>query len=181
MKKLRMQIAVLLGTLAAQWDRLTAPRGSVALGNELALMNEHGTETLIIQAGTAPVSSRYLLYKRGGGGANYADICTASDLPLGISSDSPYQDNDFVNIRRLGAKKGLEIGIASAAITIDHLVVPAAAGKVQDLTTAAAASYYVIGRCNKTVAASAEVPFVPCTPYLVTVAGNGTISVAAPA
>src|ERR1035441_10071930 len=167
MKRMKQLLAALLGTVAATWDRLTA-RG-VALPNELALMNEHGVETLIIQAGTAPVSSRYLVYKRGAGGANYCDLCGATDLPLGISSDSPYQDGDFANIRRLGAKHGLEIGIASGACTIDHLVVPGALGTVRDLSLATTGAVYVIGRFNKTVATGAEVPFVPCTPFCVTV------------
>jgi hypothetical protein len=181
MKRIKQLMVAVLGTLAATWDRLTKPAG-FALPNELALMNEHGVETLIINAGTAPVSSRYLLYKRGSGGANFCDICTASDLPMGISSDSPYQDADLVNVRRLGLRKGFEIGMAATAITIDHLVTPAAAGKVQDLSLiSAGANYYVIGRCNKTVAALAEVSFVPCTPYLVTVASLGSWSLANPA
>ena len=57
MKRIKQLMVAVLGTLAATWDRLTKPAG-FALPNELALMNEHGVETLIINAGTAPVSSR---------------------------------------------------------------------------------------------------------------------------
>jgi hypothetical protein len=174
MKRIKYLLAALLGTVAATFDRLIHPQ-CIALPNELALMNEHGIETLMIQAGTSPVSGRYLLYKRGAGGQGYCDICTATDFPLGPSSDSPYQDGDFVNVRRLGVRPGFELGIPLAAITVDHLVVPAAAGKVQDITAVVAnGTYWVVGRCLKTVAAGAiEVAYAPCVPYAVTVSNNG--------
>ena len=183
MKKFKSILAPLPGTLAAFLERRR--RGVTALANDLGLMFEHGIETLLIEpaSGSLPVTSRYLIYKRGTTADNYCDVCTASDYPLGISSDSPYQAGDYVNIRRFGAKKGIEIGIAAAAITIDHLVYVTAAGKIADLTLATTGTLWVIGRANKTVAATnstMECSFVPCTPYQITVNSLGSYSAVTP-
>ncbi|MDE2099105.1 MAG: hypothetical protein KGL39_17760 [Patescibacteria group bacterium] len=182
MKSLKLWIAVMLGTLAAGWDRLT--KSPLALPNELGTFNEHGIESQIIDPASAnlPVSSRYLLYTRGATGTGYVDLCGAATLPLGASSDSPYQIGDIVNIRRLGARPGLELGIPATAFTVDDLVLTAANGKIQTFNAVANGTYYIVGRCAKTVPNTGdniEVPYVPCTPIKITVnAGVGTIVVA---
>ena len=104
-----MPMAAMLGTLIARIVRRLAPRNNVALANQLGLMSEHGIETLIIDpASSFPVGMRYLLYERGSG-VYYAALAQAQNyMPLGPSSDSPYQAGDFVNIRRLGARKGFD-------------------------------------------------------------------------
>ena len=179
MKKLKYTIAALLGTLAASFERpcrrdTGAPR--FALANELGLMNDSGIETLQIDpAATLPIGSRYLVYERGSA-YNYGRIAGGVNVPLGVSSDSPYAVGDLFNVRRLGAKKGFELGIPAGAITQDHLVAvdPAGTGKVVDLTTQGNGTYWVVGRCVKSVAATdIEVSYVPDIPYQVN-NNNGT-------
>lgn len=124
MKKLKYTIAVLLGTLPAHFERLRrrdagAPR--IALANELGLMNDGGIETLQIDpAATLPIGARYLVYERGSA-YNFGRIAGGVNVPLGVSSDSPFAVGDLFNVRRLGAKKGFELGVPAGAISQDHL------------------------------------------------------------
>jgi hypothetical protein len=185
MKKLKLHPAALLGTLAARIERLTAKfsrTGTVALANELAAINEHGIETLQIDPASTnlPVGTRFLLYTRGASGTGYADVCGAATLPLGPSSDAPYQLGDYFNVRRLGARPGLEIGIPATAFTVDDLVLTAANGKVQTFANIANGTYWVIGRAVKTTTINAtEIAYVPTDPYKITVSGGtGTVVVA---
>ncbi len=189
MKKLKFHLASLLGTLLARFDRLTAPRNAVALPNSLGLLNENGIESLLVDPASAalPFGSRYLLIQRGASGYQYGDVCAggpAGPLPLGVSSDSPYQIGDMMNVRRLGARKGLElgIGVAGSAVTIDKLLVSAAGGKVQDISTLSVnGTYWVVGRAAATIAATSttmEIQFVPCVPFQIINTG-GTITVPA--
>lgn len=178
MKKLKILFLTLLGALVNSVESLTAPRGSVALANSLGQFNEHGVETLQVDPASAniPVGLKYLIYKRGATGALYADVGDAASYPLGISSDAPYAIGDQINIRRFGARKGIELGIASAAITIDHLLYVVAGGKLADLTAAGNGTYWVVGRATQSVAANnstMECSFVPCVPYQITVSNGG--------
>lgn len=171
-------------------DRLTVPRGSVALPNSLALINEHGIESLFVDPASAslPFSSRYLLIQRGASGYQYGDVCAGGPggaMPLGITSDSPFQIGDILNVRRLGARPGLEIGIgvAGKTVTIDKLIVSAAGGMIQDVTTLGAANgtYWVVGRAAANLSATPslqETPFVPCVPFQIVNTG-GTLTVPA--
>lgn len=156
------------------------PPGGTTLANELGGMFEHGRETLQIDPATSlPVSSRYLIYKRGSS-QYYATIGDAASLPLGVSPDAPYQIGDFLDVERFGAGRGTQLGYSAGAITIDHLVGTAAGGQVQDVTAASNGTYWVIGRATKTVtAAGQEITFVTTTPYQVTVTG-GVLSYATP-
>ncbi len=165
-----MPMAAMLGTLIARIVRRLAPRNNVALANQLGLMSEHGIETLIIDPDSSfPVATRYLLYERGSGGY-YAAVAQAQNyMPLGPSSDSPYQAGDFVNIRRLGARKGFELGISYAAIGQDRLVVSAGNGLIADQTTIGAGTWWVVGRAIDGVsAATMETSYIPCFPYSIT-------------
>jgi len=188
MKKLKLQIAIGLGTLFAWKDRLFAPRNSVALANNLALINETGIESLFVDPASVnlPFPSRYLLIQRGGSGYQYGDVAQGVNCPLGISSDSPYAIGDVLNVRRLGARPGLEIGLGIAAktVTIDNLLVAAAGGTVQDASTITTnATYWVVGRAAATLSTTAstqEVQFIPCVPFKATYT-SGVWSMAAPA
>jgi len=188
MKKLKLQIAIGLGTLFAWKDRLFAPRNSVALANNLALINETGIESLFVDPATVnlPFPSRYLLIQRGGSGYQYGDVAQGVNCPLGVSSDSPYAIGDVLNVRRLGARPGLEIGLGIAAktVTIDNLLVAAAGGTVQDASTITTnATYWVVGRAAATLSTTAstqEVQFIPCVPFKATYT-SGVWSMAAPA
>ena len=136
----------------------------VALTNALGLINEHGIETLLLDPASSynsgnPWPNRFLLVQRGASGYQYGDLAGGGSnlaaLPLGPSPDAPYNSSDPFAVRRLGAHPGLELGIASGAITIDHLVVSTAAGKIADANTIAAGTYWVVGRAAGTVGPTA--------------------------
>jgi hypothetical protein len=161
------------------------PPGSIALANAVGLMFSEGHETLQVDPTVSfPVSSKYLGYMRGST-QYYAKLwdggATAASFPLGVSPDAPYQSGDFLTINRLDATVGTQIGMSAGAITIDHLVYAAANGLFGDLQSATAGggggtTYWVIGRATASVtAASQEISFVPCDPYLLT-ATNGTLT-----
>jgi hypothetical protein len=151
----------------------------VALPNALGLINEHGIETLLLDPLSVynvanPVPTRFLIYQRGASGYQYGDVCTGGPggpLPLGVSADAPYAANDPFNVRRLGARPGLELGVAAAntTVTIDKLLVAAAGGRVQDVTTLTVnGTYWVVGRAAASVAVSSstgELPYVPFDPF----------------
>jgi len=174
-------LAVLLGSLIAVCEglkkTLTPPK--VALANSLGLFNEHGIESLIVDPASVslPFANRYLLVCRGASGYQYGDLCVAAaTLPLGVTSDSPYAVGDVMNVRRLGARPGIEMGIASGAITIDHLVYSVGNGKIADLTLANNGTYWVVGRAVQTVTANSttgECGYIPFDPYQVTVSNGG--------
>jgi hypothetical protein len=173
-------IVGLLAMLLTPWlrNRLRpVRRRPIALANMLGLINEHGIESLIVDpTASFPVATRYLLYERGATGAQYAQLAAGTNVPLGPSSDSPFQAGDIVNIRRLGVRPGLELGIPGSAITIDHLVVCAkdGSGKILDLTLQGNGTFWVVGRATATVVATdIEVPYAPETPYQITVSGGG--------
>jgi hypothetical protein len=153
----------------------------VALANELGGLFERGRETLQIDpAATLPVASKYLVYERGAS-QYYAKPTAGVNLPIGVSPDAPYQVGDFLDVERFGASQGTQLGYSSGAITIDHLVGSAASGLVQDVTSAANGTYWVIGRATKTVSgANQEISFLTCAPYQVTVT-SGVIAYGAPA
>lgn len=145
------------------------PRGATALANELGGLAEHGRETLQIDpASSLPVPNKYLIYKRGSS-QYYAAVADGVNLPLGVSPDAPYQGGDFLDVERLGATRGTQLGLAAGAVTIDDLVYSAANGLVGDLATAGHGTYWIVGRATKTVGAgNAEVTYIPCFPYQLT-------------
>lgn len=201
MKQLKIKTAILLGTLLAPFDRLkfvirhstgrpgfpfAIPRNAVALPNTLGLMNNHGIESLLVDPASAslPFPGRYLLIQRGASGYQYGDLCAGGlggPLPLGPSSDSPYGVGDVLNVRRLGARPGLEmgIGVAGKTVTIDKLLVSAAGGCVQDVTTLTAnGTYWVVGRAAASLTTTGslmEVSYVPCEPFQI-VNTSGTLT-----
>jgi hypothetical protein len=183
MKQLKIKLALMLCTLRALFDR---PK-KIALANALGVFNEHGIESLFVDPASTslPFSNRYLLIKRGASGYQYGDICNGGaggPFPLGPSPDAPYAIGDVMAVRRLGARPGLEMGIAAAgtAVTIDKLLVSAPLGCVQDISQAGVANgtYWVVGRAAATIAATnstMEVPYVPVDPYQL-VNTNGTLT-----
>jgi hypothetical protein len=146
-------------------------------------MDEHGIESLIIDpaSNNLPFPGRYRVIQRGASGYQYGDLCAGGaggSYPLGISSDSPQQTGEVLNVRRFGARPGIELGIAVAGtpITIDHLVYSAASGCIADLTLAGNGTYWVVGRAAMTCPATSstgECSFVPCPPYEITVSNGG--------
>lgn len=197
-----MKSPSLLGTLLAKCERLlqtrtylgtcfgtrvTRPSGrAVALPNALGLIDEHGIESLFVDPASTnlPFPGRYLLIQRGASGYQYGDVCAGGPggpLPLGVSSDSPYQTGDLLNVRRLGARPGLELGIGTPgkSVTIDKLLVSAAGGCVQDVSTLTVnGTYWVVGRATASLSTTGslmEVPFVPCEPFQIVNTG-GTLT-----
>ena len=155
--------------------QLARRKGLVVLPNELAVITKEGRESLMIDpTSTFPVASKWLLYRRGSQ-YNYGIVSNGVALPLGPSPDAPYQANDWLPIFRLGLFPGSTFGMATAtaAITQDDLVYDAGAttaGCIADLTLAANGTYWVVGRCLKTVPAGGlEVAYAPCEPFKVTV------------
>lgn len=165
---------------------LAPGRRAVPLANSLGLMNEHGIETLLLDPASAynvsnPWPGRYLLVQRGASGYQYGDLAQGVSLPLGPSSDAPINPADPFNVRRLGARPGLELGVAVAGttVTIDKLLIAAAGGRVQDISTVTVnGTYWVVGRAAGSITANnstGEVPYVPFDPYQVVVTG-GTLT-----
>ena len=187
MKRIKIGIAVLLGTLAARIERLTRPRGSVALANALGLFGMKA-ETLYLDpnssygAGAWPLTNSErsaFLVQRGASGYQYGDLSGGVNRPLGVTFDAPYNTGDAFEVHILGAHPGLfmGVGVAGKTITTDNLVVAAAGGKIQDITTITAnGAYWVVGKAAMTIPATGttmECSFVPCLPYQVTVSNNG--------
>ncbi len=151
----------------------------VALANELALMGPPHETLTVDPTESLPVANRWLLYQRGS--TQYlAKLCTASTMPLGPSPDSPYATGDLLTIYRLANLKHFALGVPNTAITVDDLVITAAGGKVQAFTGASDGTYWVVGRCLKTVASTAaEVAYSPVAPFKITItSGSGTLVVA---
>lgn len=196
MKKLKIQMALLLGTLCAFFDRqykqlrgTSRPR-PVALANAMGLFHAQ-TETLLLDPASSYNSGnvwpgRNLLVQRGATGYQYGDLSAGVNRPLGMTLDAPYAASDPFSVLILGAHAGLflGVGVSTQAVTIDHLVVAAAAGKIQDITTLGNGTYWVVGKAAATIAVGAdlgEVPYVPCLPYQITVSGGGgTYALTAP-
>jgi hypothetical protein len=161
----------------------------VALPNALGLINEHGIETLLLDTASSynsgnPWPGRGLLVKRGVSGYQYGDLCAGGaggPLPLGVTLDAPFNSGDPFLVRRLGARPGLElgIGVAGATVTIDKLLVAAAGGCVQDVSTLTVnGTYWVVGRAAASLTAinsTMEVPYVPFDPYQIINTG-GTLT-----
>ena len=143
--------------------------GAIALANQLGGTYQDGKQSFQIDPSTTlPVSTKYLIYKRGSS-QYYVAIADGVNMPLGVSPDAAYQLSDYLSVERFGATVGTQQGLSVAAITIDHLVYSAANGLVGDLTTAGSGTYWVIGRANNTVgAANYEITFVPFFPYQLT-------------
>src|SRR5580693_4775076 len=118
---MKRNIKLLTIALLRVWDSCTAPRGAVALPNQLGGLFERGRETLQIDPSTTfPVASKYLIYKRGSS-PYYASLADGINLPLGLSEDAPYQAGDFLDVQRFGATVGTQLGVSTGAVTIDDL------------------------------------------------------------
>ena len=182
MKQFRIHIAMLLGMLFAGFDRLFQPQ-TTPLANALGYINEHGIESLLIDPNSTklPFSNRYLLVQRGATGYQYGDLCAGGAggaLPLGPTSDAPYAVNDVLMVRRLGARPGLELGIAvtGTAVTTDHLLASMANGQIQDISTVVGnGTYWIVGRAAAPTSATSstgETTYVPMDPFQLVLTGS---------
>jgi hypothetical protein len=100
-------------------------------------------------------AERYSLVKRGVGGASSTAICGAADVPIGVSNDEPGAGDP--HRVALFSAAGTRLMVASAAITQDALLEPAANGRVATAGTGTG-THYIVGRAL--TAASAAGQFV---------------------
>ena len=174
---------IILGTLllAAAFLAAKAHRGfGEFLANAITTINTtpKGRGTRLADAS---FTLRYLLAKQGSD-ATHIGICGATDKPFAVvpdmtpTADQAASDLSYplpVNI--LGLNEDTERMVASAAIAVDDLVVPAGSGKVKTLPTTAGV-YWVVGKAVTAASADADLLEVaPCFPYQVQV-GVGYVS-----
>ena len=186
MNKTKRLLSTVLAAVLGRFEP-RHPRGSVALANAVALMFEHGRETLQIDpTNTLPATNKYLGYMRGST-QYYAKTWDGgsgkTSFPLGISPDAPYQTGDFLTVGRFGATEGAQQGLSLGAITVDDWVYAAAGGLVGSCAQGNPGTVWVIGKATATVtAASQEISFIPISPVLwtVTQAATNTYAVATP-
>lgn len=109
------------------------------------------------------IVGRYLLVTRGSDARHYA-AAGAADIPIGYSTDEPDVIGDGVAIAFLGLQKEGSLGVASAAIAVDDLLVPAAGGKLRPLPTAAG-TYHIVGRATSAATADGDpLEYTSCFP-----------------
>ena len=181
--KMVKALKALKACIAATLQRFNPSTPRLALANALGMFNENGIETLLLDPASVynvsnPWPGRYLLVQRGASGYQYGDLASGVNIPLGPSSDAPLNPSDPFNVRRLGARPGLELGVAVAGttVTIDKLLIAATAGRVQDISTVTVnGTYWVVGRAAGSIPANSstgEVPYVPFDPYQVVLTGT---------
>lgn len=168
-------LAIVLLLAAALWFTIGRKSRWESFANNALIVNitAKGRDTVLADAS---FTSRYLIAKRGSTPGNI-NICTASDLPLGVVPDmTPTQDqanSDLsypLPIHYFGLNEDTERVIAAAAIAQDAFIVPAAAGQVKTLPTSGGGTTYVIGKANTAaVAQGDQVEMIPCFPYLVAI------------
>lgn len=170
---LMLTVALLLAA-ALTAKHYLQPKGEDFANSKLVNISPKGRCTRLADAN---FTLRYLICKAGSD-ASHIDICTASDIPLGVVTDqTPTTDQAASDlsyplpVNLLGLNEDSERMIASAAIAVGDFVVPAAAGKVKTLPASGGGTTYIIGRALSAAAADLDqVEVVPCFPTLATIA-----------
>lgn len=131
--------------IAFAWRRVNE-RNKFYMANIGEGVHEGGRDSLFADNAFA---TRYLVCKRGTD-AEHIDVCTASDVPLGVVNDQTISATDLstpLQVQYFGGALNVTIRLqGSGAIAVDTLLVPDSAGQVKALP-AGAGTYYVIGRC----------------------------------
>jgi len=121
----------------------------------------------ITRALESAVSTRNLVGKQGSA-ANKIAPCGASDLPLGMITDTGEAD-DIVNVSLLSNSPSTVLMVASEAISAGDNVYTASNGQVQD-QPASAGVYYHVGQALTAAAGNGSVfEAIPMTPRKVVV------------
>ena len=124
----------------------------------------------------AAFSYRHLLVKAGSD-ADHVDLCGASNLPLGVTSDQPAAAEDPVNVTLLGVARGTVRMTCGSAIAAQTDVYAAANGFVQALP-GTAGTYYRVGRTRAVAVIVSSGVYVaevePCLPEKVAVIATAT-------
>lgn len=145
---------------ACRWLRNRNARDfSLCLENVGEGTHDGGRITLKVDA---TVTTRYLLAKQGSD-VDHADICGASDIPLGVFTDEAAAIEDQVAVEVLGPNTRTLLMVPSETMTYDDDVYAAAAGKVQDLPTAPG-TYYKVGKALSAGVADGLIEVAPCFP-----------------
>jgi hypothetical protein len=140
--------ALLLATLSLLRPRLAAGRaaGTMLLAN----LSEGVHEEFITRFPDNAVATRYLIAKAGSD-AGHADICTHTDIPLGIFYDESPGGTDLTDplaIGLLGAADETRKVAVNSSVAVGDWLVPDDNGFAKTLPGTAGA-YNVIGRCLK--------------------------------
>jgi hypothetical protein len=146
-----------------------------AYGHSMGLIHAANTydaavethDSSVTRTNDAAISARHLLWKKGAGDTTVA-VNTAADIPLGTIDNIETGTGLRQSVLLLG-KGSTKKMVASEAITAGEQVFGAAAGKVQDLPTAAG-TYYCVGTALTAAGADGDVLEVQdCVPFAVVV------------
>lgn len=99
----------------------------------------HGSLTLSAENA---FTARYLVAKAGSA-SNEADVCTATDKPLGMTDDTAAAD-ELIGVKPFGVALSTQLGLCAVAIARGDEVYTAAAGKI---TNVPVPGCYHLGRC----------------------------------
>ncbi|MDR1458578.1 MAG: DUF2190 family protein [Puniceicoccales bacterium] len=113
------------------------------------------------------ITEKYTLVKIDDSDSVMVDICTNSDLPIGVATDEA-SAGDIVNVALLGSADTIK-AIATEAISAGKLLMPAADGKITAIGTEAG-TYNCIGIALNSAIANGMVEVLSCVPtrYVVT-------------
>ena len=135
--------------------------------NEIIFCNvAEGTHLCnITKQASTTIATKYLLGKLSG--VSGIAVNGIADAPIGVITDEGATSDD-VNVALLGCAETLRM-IASSNIAVGDILVPAADGKVQALSTTAG-TYNKIGIAMISAAANCVVEVLSCVPQQVVVA-----------
>ncbi len=144
-------------------------RGCELFANAITVININGPTATFL--GDNQFTARYLLCKPGSD-ASHIDICSSSDIPLGVVPDmTPTTDGGSdlsypLPVNFLGLCEKTERMVASGIIAVGAFVVPDNSGKVKTLP-ATTGTYYICGRAKTASAANNDlIEVVPCFPII---------------
>ncbi|MDR0351769.1 MAG: DUF2190 family protein [Puniceicoccales bacterium] len=112
------------------------------------------------------ITERYTLVKIDTSNPAMVDICTDSDLPIGVATDEA-SAGDIVNVALLGSADTIK-AIASETIVAGKLLRPTDDGKIAPIGTAAG-SYNCIGIALNSTIANSMVEVLSCVPTQYTI------------
>lgn len=131
--------------------------------------NSLGThESALTRLADAAFTTRHLLVTAGSDDAHVA-LCDASDIPLGVATDTTSAADDRTAVALLGAASSSLLMTAAEAISVGEFVYTAASGKVQDLPVSAG-TYYLVGLALSAASNDGDLIEVdPCVPRALTI------------
>ena len=176
-----LSLLVIPVVIAGVWllRNTRAAKAIVYFANAQIVNIDRWGETTKLAGPSVTLSQRYLIVSRDpADGDQYVTPYVAGTIPFAVCPDmTPSTDtapsNYPLRMNELGMNQQTERMIASAAIATDVLVYPIAGGTVAAVATAAAGTYWVIGKTklgNSGGASGDQINVIPCFPYQVTIA-----------